>query len=376
MKYKYYTLFLTALFLIIINTNQIYAQNVIEEVTNKPNLVIFGTSHPAYPKVGEPFYMNITISNIGSAKANSFDVKFEITPESGKIGIGTTYYYVNELNIGEQHSFLHEVTLINEGKHFYTITVDEYNTVDESNEEDNTMAGTVATTTETYEEDEEDNTMAGTVATTTETYEEDEEEPPPLPPSLKTFTLKLKKGWNMYGIPLSSPGLVKIASLVEINGVNARNLQTPEREEEYNKELEKCFVNTRTSYYYDSLTKKYRNDAEIMFTVGMGLWMKLRQDCDLTFEGYDFDVDGIKLYKGWNQISGPSKNVVWSEIKGNCEIESGPWNYDTEFKGYNLGRYMEQGKGYFVKVRDDCELGKQEVTVGKPVVYEKIPKER
>lgn len=90
-----------------------------------------------------------------------------------------------------------------------------------------------------------------------------------------------------------------------------------------------------------------------------GYWVKSDEKCSITVEGSQVEVSGTKLGEGWNIIGGPTRSEGFNEVKGNCEIESGPWGYRTE--GIRTGYYetskLDRGNGYFVKVADSCTLG-------------------
>jgi len=162
----------------------------------------------------------------------------------------------------------------------------------------------------------------------------------PPKPATQSVPLHLNKGWNLFAAPLANAGNIELIGEV-IN-----------REEV----IEKCgFSSAPRIFYYDPLQSKYVK-LEGNPKVGVGYWINMRQECTLKISGVDFNVDGKILDAGWNSISGPSREVQFDEIKGNCQAASGPWEYLTEAKKYQKTNLLKPGTGYLLKVPSKCQL--------------------
>jgi hypothetical protein len=167
-----------------------------------------------------------------------------------------------------------------------------------------------------------------------------EKECKPPQPATQSVPLHLKKGWNLFAAPLANAGNIELIG--EVNN----------REEV----IEKCgFSSAPRIFYYDALQSKYVK-LEGNPKIGDGYWINIRQECTLKISGVDFNVDGKILEPGWNSISGPSREVQFDDIKGNCQPASGPWEYLTEAKKYQKTNSLKPGTGYLLKVPSKCQL--------------------
>ncbi|MBI5228803.1 hypothetical protein HY991_01740 [Candidatus Micrarchaeota archaeon] len=164
---------------------------------------------------------------------------------------------------------------------------------------------------------------------------------PPMPPSEeKSAPLHFKKGWNLFTAPLADRNNPTLIGRV-VNGEEA---------------IKACGVTSVPAvFYYDPLQKNYVK-LEGTPEVGAGYWIRLPRECTLKVTGVDFNVDGRKLEAGWNSIGGPSNEVSFEEIKGNCQPVSGPWEYLPEARKYQKTNQLKPGNGYLVKLAYACQL--------------------
>lgn len=88
---------------------------------------------------------------------------------------------------------------------------------------------------------------------------------------------------------------------------------------------------------------------------GRGILVKLSGDkCTIKFKGMSLAKQSFSLKKGWNFISPQTKAFQTEKnIKGNCSFLT-PF---VRHEGYYIKeKTMNQGMGYFVKVKSDCTL--------------------
>lgn len=179
----------------------------------------------------------------------------------------------------------------------------------------------------------------------------DDEKPPMPEDNTQSITLYLSKGWNLVGVPLWS-------STTGYAAVTSNNCK-----------INSIWLFSNGNYNrmaVDSLKPQY------------GYWFKVADKCQITFEGdsaYTVANYRAALTKGWNIIPAPSNPNAqpcpagaycatvmpapntFSQIKGNCDVTSGPWQYDADAKKFNKAETLNQGEAYWVKVSGECKLG-------------------
>lgn len=103
---------------------------------------------------------------------------------------------------------------------------------------------------------------------------------------------------------------------------------------------------------YDPENGEYKVSTEIL--PFRGYWISSKKDCKLElFEPEKFGA--LNLEKGWNLIFGYEK---WSNIKGDCELNSKIYSYDNkrEYKILRPDSELTFGRAYWVHVKDSCSL--------------------
>ncbi len=86
-------------------------------------------------------------------------------------------------------------------------------------------------------------------------------------------------------------------------------------------------------------------------------WLKVDKKCHIPFGGHPLTIEGQKMYTGWNAIGAPMKSLQIDEIKGDCDITSGPWRYSNELNEFEKMSSLSATEGNFIKVSGDCTLG-------------------
>lgn len=180
------------------------------------------------------------------------------------------------------------------------------------------------------------------------TTEINESEKPPLPPAENVtpsyYTIAVQPGWNLISVPFESGKLT--ATDCETNTLYTLNP-------------------VGRTYTKDNLKGKSWFGFE-------GYWMKSSKQCKLQFEVSAEDgfygvskldeatgrfATTLNLAKGWNMIGAPNGGTTFSEIAGTCTLSSGPWRFNSATNSWEKATTLESGKGYFVKVTEDCVLG-------------------
>ncbi len=136
--------------------------------------------------------------------------------------------------------------------------------------------------------------------------------------------VRLEKGWNSFSVPLqnfkqisSSCGELKL-------------------------------------WTHDPNVGKYVKPSSL--AKANGYWHYSDKSCEITFQGETYGFSGVKLKKGWNQVGSSTEKQSLSDLLVTCDVVHGPWSYNTVEKTYELSDEMEPGKGYFVKVSNDCQM--------------------
>ncbi len=140
--------------------------------------------------------------------------------------------------------------------------------------------------------------------------------------------LEFSKGWNLFSIPFKN---AKVSTTCE------------------------GFDLVKKRWYYDSKAKQWAHPVNL--EEGKGYWFKTKEDCTVDVSGDSFDISGLELNKGWNQIGSSSQKEEFDSLLASCDVTHGPWGYNTEDKKYEKADKVLVGKGYFVKVSEACKLG-------------------
>lgn len=178
-----------------------------------------------------------------------------------------------------------------------------------------------------------------------DTNKKEPQEPPfpPKPPQkepLVSIPIKLEGGWNLVSVPL----------------VDA--VFNPIPKPRFYKDYDYCQDSDFIAIYgfENGQYKRLYSLSELEF--GRGYWFKMRRDCYLIVEGYERSIDDFPpLSPGWNLIGSVTGVILFKQSTGTCNVLSGPWSYNTTTNQYELVGLIEQGKGYWVKVENTCELG-------------------
>lgn len=169
------------------------------------------------------------------------------------------------------------------------------------------------------------------------------ESQPPMPPGAETsFALNLENGWNLLSVPFQKGRVVSNT------------------------------CSRSTAFTYDPASNQYvamnlGSSADASFG-GIGFWMKADAPCQIVINGNTAvsDLSGKSLTKGWNLLGAPDSGVVYSDVKGSCVSESGPWGFDTLDNKWVKATTFEAGKGYFLKVSEDCSFGSSDAPPALP----------
>ncbi|GEM_PF-3574846 len=151
-----------------------------------------------------------------------------------------------------------------------------------------------------------------------------------------TYTLSLKKGWNLFSVPVKE------------------NQPTQ-------------FVSFETNCKYKSPLWKYsnaKNSYEKATTVTSSkesFWIKAGSDCTVAVKNngaYEMDeyFKNFALKKGWNFIGGAPEITFFDDIKGTCIFAKGPYWFNTAANSWVKTDQMEPGKGYVIAVQNECRL--------------------
>ena len=143
------------------------------------------------------------------------------------------------------------------------------------------------------------------------------------------YQIKLYTGWNLFSIPVND-----VKSTDEL--------------------LRGCDVTSKV-WHYSNEKGEYESVSEIK--PGLGYWVKVRSDCTVKVSDNIVTTEQFpELLMGWNHIGAPSQTAIFSNVKGNCDVLSGPWKFNTVTNQYEKSEVLEPGVGYFIKVKDNCRL--------------------
>ena len=108
-----------------------------------------------------------------------------------------------------------------------------------------------------------------------------------------------------------------------------------------------------------------------------GYWVKVQNDCSLTIKGEgSTSIENWRppqLTPGWNMIGAPVQPVAVQSVEGYCNIVKGPYAYNPQTNAYVQASVLEPGKGYFVKVQENCQMYYYSPEEQPPYVNDGIP---
>ncbi len=156
------------------------------------------------------------------------------------------------------------------------------------------------------------------------------------------YTLHLKKGWNLIGIPVMPEKTDPEEILKPIEG----------------KWTDVFTYEGRWVYKSKYMNKWFGDLSEIK--PGKGYWLKVDEDVNLTLQGYEIKNSSIRLHPGWNLVSLPTLENI--KVSGN-DTDSKIFNYTDIFtyesnwiyrssymnKWFGNLENTEPGKGYWIK---------------------------
>jgi len=148
------------------------------------------------------------------------------------------------------------------------------------------------------------------------------------------LNLQLSEGWNIISSPSeSSLTLSQIEKYCTVGVYKEHKL-----------------------WAYDSKNWEWSHPSQIKNDEGVYLY--IFDNCNVGLEGDPAQFSSKPLYMGWNLFS---TETSFNEIKGNCQIRSDPplWEWDSQTKQWkhpSLNEKLDQSKGYWVSVKDNCTL--------------------
>jgi hypothetical protein len=142
------------------------------------------------------------------------------------------------------------------------------------------------------------------------------------------FTFLINPGWNLISLPAK-----RIDSIIENN----------------------CGI--LSVFYYNASTKNYEKKGWQEIEGGRGYWSYsfLSSPCNIkVIVSTSVSVSDIpELKPGYNLIGALSSSVEVNQVKGNCDITSGPYYWENGWRSASL---LEPGKGYWLKVSNYCRF--------------------
>ena len=150
-------------------------------------------------------------------------------------------------------------------------------------------------------------------------------------------TLHISKNWNVISSPFEEP--IKLSEIAK-----SCNLWT--------------YEGKYWSLAYDPQTGWTQPNQ---IAKDEGVYVLSHEDCQVKLKGTPATFSSKNLKASWNLFS---TETSWNEIKGNCKVISDPalWEYDPETENWkhpSLTEKLDQSKGYWVAVKNDCILSSE-----------------
>ncbi len=134
------------------------------------------------------------------------------------------------------------------------------------------------------------------------------------------FPIFLKKGWNLIEMP-------------------------------YYEKLDASDCKAQNAWEYAG--GKYEKTDLTKMAGGRVYWIYSQTQCTINYLKKEKPNELIEEYEtGWNAV-GP----LFETLGRNCEIERGPFAWDAEEQKWIAVSHLEYGRGYFVKVKNNCGGG-------------------
>ncbi|MFQ5721118.1 MAG: hypothetical protein ACE5GI_01330 [Candidatus Aminicenantales bacterium] len=190
-----------------------------------------------------------------------------------------------------------------------------------------------------------------------------------------TQRIDFKAGWNMF------------STILKYN-ITEDDLTVFIGEEEVFERGGKIIENTCGDldvwHYSSSIMKIYAKNLlsdfrikgmihSMLATYRPAYWVKTNSDCYIVLEGVKYNlyeeeiITTNLLYEGWNQVGSPyTETTTFSEIPSDCNVTSGPWEWDATAKEYKKATNLEPGKGYWIKVKNTCTFGREAPPIPAP----------
>ena len=148
-----------------------------------------------------------------------------------------------------------------------------------------------------------------------------------------TTQLTLKPGWNQISSPVAAGiGLAAIESSCTILPYKNQKL-----------------------WAWNATAQVWMNPAKVESF--KGYWIYTAYQCTVPLSGTAATFSTLQLYNGWNKISASG---TLSAISGTCSghiTGNWIWNWDKATEKWIHPTTMELGKGYWIKVDQNCVLG-------------------
>ncbi len=161
-----------------------------------------------------------------------------------------------------------------------------------------------------------------------------ETQPPQPPEGNKSFDLAVTPRWNLISVPVyTRPNGERIAAVT-------RNT-----------------CNVQALWSYDAASGRYEQASLNRLNPGRGYWLlNGNSNCTIGFSGAEAFTSDMPqhLLRGWNLVGGPYNRMAFADMTNNCNVESGPWMYESN--AYRLASHLRPGEGYWVRVSSECNL--------------------
>ncbi|UCG70281.1 MAG: exo-alpha-sialidase [Thermoplasmata archaeon] len=155
------------------------------------------------------------------------------------------------------------------------------------------------------------------------------------------FVIPLNQGWNLFSIPLAQNN-TKISEILKSTDGNYNIVQ-----------------------WYDAKNGIWRSSPTSMTEINrtMGLWIHMKNKCNLSVVGALPESTDIALYEGWNLVGYPSlkasnlndalSGINWQAVQRYDAFDSNDhWKHNSTSKPDNLNdlKEMQPGRGYWVYI--------------------------
>ena len=155
------------------------------------------------------------------------------------------------------------------------------------------------------------------------------------------FVIPLNRGWNLFSLPLVQDNSSVSEVLKSIDG------------------------NYDVIWIYDAKEARWRSSTSDLTDINrtMGLWIHMKNTCNLSVVGAVPDSSDITLYEGWNLVGYPSlktrnlndvlSGITWQAVQYyNAFDANDPWKHNSTNKPDNLNdlKEMKPGRGYWIYI--------------------------